>query len=205
MFHGLGDVFEDFSGWITGMTGSRTHDHLFDRKGVQFARGQKVYAGGLSDSAALRDYDPEAFLRNLIWNTRSEHQSFLFSPRDTQEIGDFLARDRNASVFVVTGAWALPLLRASLPVEEARIEAARLQRIETVFVNRLKERRSVAQSRIWTLANLLERPSDLLQQILDNMSGADARILKNQPEFKVLEGLPEFLQALRNAGMGPRM
>ncbi len=205
VFHGLGDVLQGFPQWISGMTGSRTHGHLFARDKVEYEDGADVYAGALSDSAALRDYDPESFLRNLVWNTRGEHQSFLFSPRDSQDIGDFLARDRNASVFVVTGAWALPLLRAGLPVAEARTEAARLQRLETRFVNRLKERRSLAQSRIWTLADLLERPSDLMQQVLDDMSGAEARTLKDRPGFQVLEGLPGFLQTLRNAGMNPHV
>lgn len=205
LFHGFGDVFEDFETWVARATGSRTHGYLFDSEKVRFVGGQKTFAGGLSDSAALRDYDPEAFLRNLVWNTRGEHQSFLFSPRDSQDIGEFVARDRNAQVFAVTGAWALPLFRVGLPVEEARVEAARLQRLETGFVNRLKERRSLALSRIWNLADLLERPGEPLQQILDDLSGVDARALADRPAFRTMEGLPGFLQALRNAGMNPHV
>ena len=72
VFHGFSDVFHDFPLWIRRHTGSRAHGHLFDQDAVQFYGGQSGYAGALSDSAALRDYDPEQFLRNLIWNTRGE-------------------------------------------------------------------------------------------------------------------------------------
>ena len=151
----------------------------------------------------MRDYDPEAFLRNLIWNTRGEHQSFLLSPRDNMRIGEMLARDRNAAIFLISGAWVIPLLHSGKPATQLRAEAARLQSTEAEFIGRLRERRSLARSHIWTLADLLERPSEPLQSILDGLSGAEHRVLSNLPAFRPLVGLSELLQSLRNAGMNP--
>jgi len=205
VFHGFSDVFHDFTRWVRINTGSRTHGHLFAPDRVQFFGGQAGYAGAMSDSAALRDYDPEQFLRNLIWNTRGEHQSFLFSPRDQQKVAQVIAADRNANVAVLTGAWALPLLRSGRPVDEVRRDAAKLQQREADLIAILNERRTRARARIWTLAEFLEQPLDPLQEIVDSLSGAESHLLAELPEFKPMKGLPTFLQSLRNAGMNPHM
>lgn len=205
VFHGFSDLFHDFARWVRINTGSRTHGHLFAPDRVHFFGGQPGYAGALSDSAALRDYDPEQFLRNLIWNTRGEHQSFLFSPRDEQAVAKVFAADRNANVSVLTGAWALPLLRSGRPVTELRSEAAILQQREADLIELLNERRTRARARVWTLAEFLEQPLDPLQEIVDGLSGAETHLLAELPEFKPMKGLPSFLQSLRNAGMNPHM
>ena len=203
VFHGFDDVFKSFAGWVESQTGSRTHGHLFAPDRAEFSGNETMWAGALPDSAALRDYDPEAFLRNLIWNTQGEHQSFLLSPRDNLKIGQMLARDRNATVFVISGAWIIPLLHSGRQASEVRAEAARLQAEESRFIERFKERRSFAKSHIWTLADVLERPSEPLQHILDDLTGTDNRMLSSLPRFSDLTGLKELCQSLRNAGMNP--
>lgn len=205
VFHGLTDVFHDFESWIAKTTGGRVHGHLFAPEGARFHGGQTGYAGALSDSAPLRDYDPQAFLRNLIWNTRGEHQSFMFSSRDDQGICEFLARDRNATISVVTGAWALPLLRSGRPIDEVRGAAATCQKVETEFLALLRERRARARVLIWSLLDFLERPADPLQEIIDTLSGTETHLLGDLPALKPNVGLPEFLQTLRNAGMNPHL
>ena len=205
VFHGFTDIFRDFEAWVESTTGGRVHGHLFRTDRVEFHGGQSGYAGAISDSAALRDYHPEAFLRNLIWNTRGEHQSFMFSPADSQGVTGFLARDRNATMAVVTGAWALPLLRSGKPIAEVRTEAARLQKIEAAFLKLLGERHVRARVLIWSLIEFLERPADPMQEMVDSLSGAETQLLSELPKTKPMRGLPEFLQALRNAGMNPHL
>ena len=203
VFQGFGDVLDGFPNWISRVTGSHVHGHLFARDKVEFVGDATGYAGAISDSALLRDYDPEAFLRNLIWNTRGHHQSFLYSPRDAAGPCEFLCRDRNAFVAAISGAWAVPLLRSGRSQNEVRAEAARLQQIEAAFLDRLRDRHTSAKVRIWTLAEFLERPLDALQEVVDELSGADTQVLEGIPAITGMEGLPDFLQALRNAGMNP--
>ena len=87
---GFAALFEDFPAWLARAVDARVHGHLFAPDRVQFASGEAVFKGGLSDSATLRDYDPRSFLTNLIWNTRGETQCFQFGPADVQDIACLL-------------------------------------------------------------------------------------------------------------------
>ncbi len=80
VFEGFSDLFENFESWLTKTTGTRVHGHLFAPERAEFSDGQTVLNGALSDSAALRDYNPRAFLANLIWNTRGETTVFPIWP-----------------------------------------------------------------------------------------------------------------------------
>ena len=203
VFHGFSDVFQNFDSWVERTVGSRVHGHLFDPERVQFHGRQSGYAGALSDNPTLRDYDPEAFLRNLIWNTRGEHQSFMMSPRDDQGVCAMLAKDRLATISVITGAWALPLMRSGKPINDVRTEAALCQKREGEFLKLLRERRARANTSIWSLLEFLEHPAGPLQEIVDNLSGTESTYLTELPKTKPVRGLLEFLQNLRNAGMNP--
>ncbi len=203
VFHGFSDVFQDFEAWVERTIGGRVHGHLFDKDRAQFHGRQTGYSGALTDNASLRDYDPEAFLRNLIWNTRGEHQSFMMSPRDDQGVCDLLAKDRLATILVITGAWALPLMRSGKPVAEVRADAALCQKIEAAFLSRLRERRARARILIWSLLEFIEQPTGPLQEIVDSLSGTESTYLTELPKTKPVDGLLEFLQELRNAGMNP--
>ena len=203
VFHGFGDIFDGFPEWVTNAVGSRTHGHLFAPDRVEFADGRTGHAGALSDAPALRDYNPQAFLKNLVWNTRGEHQAFLFGPADNDDICEFLAEDPNAYVAAISGAWALPLLRSGQAVAAIRAEAARLQKREARHLSRLSERRTRSRVRIWTLAEFLAQPAAPLQHIVDDFSVPGAQHLTEMPRLKPMDGLAAFLQELRNAGMSP--
>ena len=89
VFHGFNDLFLDFEGWLSRRFGTVVHGNIFDPRRARFAGDAPTYAGGLSSSATMRDYNPEHFLTSMIWNTRGERQSFMFGPRDSQKIGAF--------------------------------------------------------------------------------------------------------------------
>lgn len=205
VFHGFGDLFLGFQDWAGGVAGGQIHGHLFAPDGAEFADGGDVWAGALSSSAKLRDYNVEAFLKNLIWNARGARQSFLYSARDNQTIIPMMAMDRNARVYGVSGAWVLPLLHSGLSAADIRSRAAELQAHEAAMIDRLRERRSLARHRFWTLAEVLERPTEPLRQIAEDLNGADAVWSAETPGFVDLTGLPDMLQALRNAGMNPHL
>ena len=205
VFEGFGDLFRDFDSWLSKTIGGRVHGHLFAPDRVQFAGGETIYNGCLSDSAALRDYDPRLFLTSLIWNTRGERQCFQFGPRDRQPIGAFIARDPNAQVSVITGAWAVPLFRSKGDFSDLRREAARLQRIEAGHVEMLRRHDTRARVRIWNLAEFLENPMEPLQTIVDEISPNALRRLAEAPLLADLTGFGRFVQDLRNQGMQPTM
>ncbi len=172
---------------------------------MEFAGGETVFNGALTDSAALRDYNPRAFLTNLIWNTRGERQCFQFSPRDNQAINWFTATDPNAQISVISGAWSVPLFRSNANFADIRAEAARLQRIETEHLEILRSMYVKARVRVWTMADFIENPMEPLQTIIDEISPRATRRLSEAPRMADLTGFGRFLQNLKNQGMQPML
>ncbi|WP_415183478.1 beta-1,6-N-acetylglucosaminyltransferase [Phaeovulum sp.] len=205
MFQGFTDLFENFDGWLTKYTGAQVHGHLFGPTHAEFSNGETIATGGLSNVATLRDYNPRAFLTNLIWNNRGERQCFMFSPRDTQAINWFTATDPNAQISVISGAWALPLFRSNQDFSAIRRDAARLQQIEIDHLAILRTMYVKARVRIWTLAEFIENPMEHLQTILNEINPATARALAEVPRMVDLTGFGQFLQNLKNQGMQPRL
>ncbi len=205
VFQGFSDLFEEFETWLETATNTRVHGHLFAPNRAEFAQGETVTNGALSDSATLRDYNPKAFLSNLIWNTRGQRQCFQFGPRDTQDINWFLARDKNAQISVITGAWAIPLFRSNMNFADIRCEAARLQQIESKQLEVLSSVWTKARVRSWTLADFIEAPMEPLQTILDEIAPQTARHLTEAPLMVDLAGFGQFLQNLKNQGMHPQL
>ena len=205
VFEGFAELFENFEVWLGKVAGTRVHGHVFAPDRVHYAGGDAVYNGAMSDSPTLRDYNVKSFLCNLIWNTRGERQCFQFGPRDNQEIGEFLARDPNAQISVISGAWAIPLFKSNRNFGDIRREAARLQKLEAEHLNVLRALESKARVRIWTLAEFVENPMEPLQTIVDEISPRALRRLTEAPTLTDLTGFGQFLQNLRNQGMQPTL
>ncbi|PWE33587.1 glycosyl transferase [Maritimibacter sp. 55A14] len=203
VFQGFGDVFEDFQTWLQKRTGSRIHGHLFDKGRVRFAGDETIFNGALSDSAKLRDYSPRDFLTNLIWNTQGERQCFFFGPDDGQGIAAFLASDQNAHISVIAGAWAVPLFHSGMEFPRVRKIAARRQRIEAQFLDLLRQPHTRARVRVWSLADFVEDPGEILQSVMDEMMPVMQRRLTEVPKLVDMTGFGQFLQDLKNEGMRP--
>lgn len=200
---GFADLFEDFPAWLAKAVDGRAHGHLFAPDRVQFAGGEAVFKGGLSDSATLRDYDPRSFLTNLIWNTRGETQCFLFGPGDVQDVAEFIVGDPEAKVFIISGAFAVTLWRSGRPVAEVRAEAARLQKVEADLLALLDLPETKARVRRWTLAEFVENPAEPLQALVDELNPRAQHRTLDLPRLVPMAGFGAFLQELRNQGMQP--
>jgi hypothetical protein len=203
VFQGFSELYPDFQPWLARVAEARVHGHLFAPEKAEFAGDEAVFKGGLSSGAALRDYNPRSFLTSLIWNTRGERQCFQFGARDAQEITSFLAGDPNASVMIVSGAFAVPLWRSGRPFAEIRAEAARLQKIEADFIALLQAPEAKARSRVWTLADFVENPVEPLHQVVDDLNPRAPHRMTEVPLLTDLTGFADFVQELRNQGMQP--
>lgn len=205
VFQGFSELFENFEPWLAKATGARVHGHLFAPDRVEYAGGQTVINGALSDSAKSRDYNPNAFFTSLIWNTRGERQCFQFGPGDRQKINWKIATDFNAQISVISGAWSVPLFKSNRNFADIRKEAALLQKIETKHLNVLRAPHTKARVRIWTMAEFIEAPMEPLQSILDEIGHASLRRLSEVPKMVDLNGFGQFLQNLKNQGMHPHL
>ncbi len=205
VFEGFSELFGNFEVWLGKIAGTRAHGHLYAPNRVEFAGGETVFNGALSDSAAMRDYAPKSFLTNLIWNTRGERQCFQFGPGDKQDISWFMAGDPNAQISVISGAWIIPLFQSNQNFSDIRRDAARLQKIEADHLSVLRSPWTKARVRIWPLAEFVENPMEPLQSIIDEISPRSLRRLTEAPQLADLKGFGQFLQNLRNQGMQPTL
>jgi hypothetical protein len=203
MFQGFSELFENFEPWLAKATGARVHGHLYAPDKAHYADDQPAINGALSDSALLRDYNSKGFLANLIWNTRGERQCFQFGPADNQDVSWRIAKDPNAQVSVITGAWAVSLFNSNLDFAKIRSEAARLQKIESEHMDVLRSPHTKARVRIWTMAEFIEAPMEPLQGIMDEIGRTKLRRLAEAPKMVDLTGFGQFLQNLKNQGMHP--
>jgi hypothetical protein len=203
VFSGFAELFHDFQPWLSRALDARVHGHLFAFDRVEFADGESIFKGGLSDSATLRDYNPKSFLANLIWNTRGETQCFQFGPADEQDIAPVIASDPNATLFRVSGAFAVPLWQSGKTAAEVRAEAARLQSVESEFITELNGPETRARVRIWSLTEFIENPAEPLEQLVDLLNPRAAHRATDLPQLVPLQGFGSFLQDLRNQGMAP--
>ena len=201
VFQGFAELFQDFEGWLALQSGCKVHGHLFAPDRVEFEGRQKVFTGGLSDNAKLRDYNPRCFLTNLIWATRGHRQCFQYGPADTQANNWFMAKDPNAQISVISGAWAIDLLKSGLTPEDVRWKAAHFQSEETRFLEVLRSPWTKARVKIWTLAEFLESPVEPLQLVVDEMSSYGAKRLTDMPKMRDLTGFRDKVEALRNDGL----
>lgn len=193
VFYGYSELFEGFAEWYATATGACVHGHLFGPKAVEFAGGVKAFAGGLSAKATLRDRDPRSFLRNLIWNTRGQKQVFQFGPADNQANTWMMAKDPNAKISVVEGAWILPLLASGKRVQFLAPQAARLQHEEAKFLEVMRSPWRRADVRVYSLSDILEDPS----RAFEHTATGDVAL----PVVKDVTGLGRFVQELKNHGV----
>ncbi|MDJ0821377.1 MAG: beta-1,6-N-acetylglucosaminyltransferase [Paracoccaceae bacterium] len=203
IFQGFSELFQDFEGWLARATGAQVHGHLYAPERAEYAGGQPVINGALSDNANLRDINPRAFLTNLLWNTRGERQCFQYGPRDNPKINWYFARDPNAQISVISGAWAVPLFKSNANFADIRKEAARLQKLESKMLDELRSPDSKARIRIWTMAEFIEAPMEPLQVVIDEIGQKSSRRLAEAPRMEDLTGFGQFLQNLKNQGMHP--
>lgn len=198
VLYGFAEAWPGLSGWLSTRLDADVHGHLFDPDAVEFSGGRRIGPGALSDSVAIRDRDPQGFLTSLI-RLSDRPQMFHFSPRDNQALNWFMVTDPNARLFVITGAWAVPLLHSGMPFDDIRRVAAHLQRRELAWLSIVESVWVKAQVTTWTLAQAAAHPDQPLAALLGDGSGAG-----DPPALADLTGMRAFLNRLRDAGLRPR-
>ena len=203
VFSGFDDLFENFNEWLKEYFPDLVaHGRLFDAESAKFEANQPVYAGGLSSSSALRDYNPEGFLSNLVRARPDAHQALHVSPSDPADIWPLITRDRNATIFSVRGAFFRPLAEIGGP--QSRVIAARQQAREEIAISFASSPECRANSFSWDLSEVMADPVTAIRGVLAGM-GADVPAVIEMPKMKPVEKLDHFLTELANSGVTPRV
>ncbi len=203
LFSGFDHLFPDFDHWLGQVSGTRPHGHLYAPERVQFHGGAKIWHGALSDSAAIRDYNPRMFLTNLLWATRGERQCFSYGAEDTMdhEVNWFMATDANASIALIRGAWLLPMAQRGTVSDEAIAQVSRLQKREEDWLEILRSRWALARLHVWSVAEVLHAPDRVLLKAVEDFADPAALSAHGLPAPRLPDELESYLRALRNKGM----
>lgn len=201
--YGLSDLFTDLPAWLGAVTRRDVHGHLLAEQEVEFANGAAVGPGALPASPGLRDLDRQTFIASLI-RMSAGTPAFMLSPRDAQDLNWFFATDPNAALFVVTGAWIVPLLHSDMPFDDVRRMAARLQRAEIAFLDILDSVWVRARVRRWTLTDVVADPNHPLAELCQMLRPEAGGQPPGLPQLRDLSGVTPLLHRLRNAGLQPR-
>lgn len=203
VFTGFEHVFQGFDLWLGQISGARVHGHLYAPERVQFHRGAKVWHGALSDSAAIRDYNPRMFLTNLLWATRPERQVFSYGPGDamTRDLSYFMATDKNAAIVVLRGAWMLGLWRSAGSLPEKLARAGELHKQEAAWLEAVTSKWAAARVRNWGLAEVVRAPGPVLEAIATDLDGKAALAAHGVPHLRDFEGFGAFVIQMRDAGL----
>ncbi len=207
VLHGLDDLYPRLKPWLADHARAQVHGHLFARDRVQFANDAPGFDGALTDHAGLRDANPWAFLTNVLRAAGRDMPVFLTSASDTLAVFSDIAKDPNARVFAVTGAWTVPLSLILNPDSAGRVAvpetAARLQRAEAAMVKLLDAPGARATVQMQTLADHIADPAPMLDAILGGLGRAADLAPADPLAPRDLSRLPTYLRDLRNAGLLP--
>lgn len=192
---GATHLYEDLPNWIAQATGQVTLGRLFKSNTVGTALPTANLPGGLPATPAFRDYNPEQYLANLIWNMREEPPILLHDISDTPAISTMIATDPNAQLTVLKGAWALDLFRRDLQDESVlkkyalRLMVQEAKQLEAII------RGKNPNARIVSVVTGLTHPGQVLAEAFG------LQTILEVPNIRPIAGFTEFLERLDNLGI----
>ncbi len=195
VLQGFTHVYEHFPGWMRDQRGEASLGRLYKRNAVGRIDPEHVLPGGLPASVRFRDYNPEQYLVNLIWNMRAAPPILLHDIADSPRISTFLARDPNARLTLITGAWALDLFHRQIEDDRVlRRSALRLISQEQLQLVRLDKGENPNAVHV-TLADAMMLP----ERVLGTALGVSD--LGALPGLRNHDGFEDFVERLENFGL----
>lgn len=199
VFTGFTAVFPNFNDWQNTHSGVQPHGRLFAKSSVQFVNDALIGAGGVSNSAAIRDLAPESFLCNLVWSTREGGVKFHYEICDQPKIGKLLLADPHANLYFIRHGWMLELLNRNIKNNEyLRINATTMINRERNFILSLEQSKTMCTHNVWTLGEVLSNPQPALSATL---GGASLQTPLALPEMTDAARLSDFARDLKNIGV----
>jgi len=197
---GFDRVFAGLSPWLHQQTGIVLHEGLWSKNKSEFERAKRHLKGNMASSRKVRDNNAEGFLLNFVWNHSDDDPIFCFDPPLSPSLAKFISFDANARVFHISEAWLLDLLRnddRNIASLRQKVQALTLK--EQAYLAQLKAGRAKVQE--ISLAEVMRQPGAVLEELLYSLRPRLAGEYREIPDFLPKEGLDEFIEFLRDAGL----
>jgi hypothetical protein len=187
--------------WLASKGSVEVHGRLFGPGRVVFHSGLDVEKGGLPALPSVRDFEPVQFLRNLIWNKHDQSHCFLLDPKDNSAINEFVAKDKNARVHFLTGAWVVELFLSGRTAQQVKTAALQAQAAERRFLNQLQAKSGRARLEIRPISDFLGDPARFLRTDLMAIQNPISTSTFAMPEIRLVDDLARFVESLENLGV----
>ena len=202
VFTGFSAVFPEFDNWVDTKSACRPHGRLFARKHVDFANNADTGPGGISNNPKVRDFAPESFLCNLVWNSRETGLKFHYELDDSPTIDAFILADPNATRHHITQSWLMLLMAQNISnPDHLRNTANGLLARERAVLDALNDAGTNCSSNVWTLGEVLSEPLQTLQTILGAKEPGWFSGPMILPDIADATRLSEFARDLKNIGI----
>lgn len=199
---GFGQVFDGFQHWLGNTTGTTAHGRVFQADRVVFSPRWRTPPAGITANPMIRDANPEQFVTNMLWAERKAPQSLLFEIADSARMAAFFARDPNARIIAVQGAWMLDLFqRQHDDPAVLRTQAKRLAAAWSDFGRELIAAGPAGRFGTVSLADLTKADGDALSTLQQQISPQVALRPKATPPRRSLDGFGAFVDRLHLMGI----
>ena len=202
VFSGLSAIFPNFNEWLERQVDVAPHGRIFAADQINFSKTASVGPGGLSTNILIRDLAPDAFLCNLVWNTRKEKLAFHYEGIDENKISAFLQNDPHANIYHIRHSWVIELMERDITnVDYLLNEANRLVQHERAFNLTFSTPKTMANVHVWSIGEVLSSPTQILTKIVTDIGREPIVAPILLPEMPDTSKLVEFGQTLKNIGV----
>lgn len=202
VFSGVTTVFPNLDAWLETQVQLRPQGRIFAPDQAYFSNGASIGPGGLSSNAKIRNLAPDAFLCNLVWNTRHDTLGFHFEADDSSKVTPFLLGDPNANIYYIRHSWVIELMQRNITnVRFLQSEATRFAQKERDFMAALHSPKTTANVHVWNIGEVLSAPAIMLAKIIADLGDGQNSSLMLLPEMANTDGLQTFGQSLKNIGI----
>ncbi len=197
---GFDKIFPSVDSWLSCQIGQDVQGDLFAHGGVELANNAVRSAGNLTTHGKIRDYAPDNFLMNFIWNNRNSLIAFQFwSPKKTK-LFKFLTRDKNATIHYLQAAWLLDVMRENITnLSALKSRVSELVEMDRERLELLKA--GLANYKTYSLSDVIGKTAPILDGLISDLSPQTRSQPRELPEMMDWQGLEMFAKFLKNNGM----
>jgi len=197
---GFDRVFRNLPSWLQQKTGIVLFEHLFSKENSDYEKSAKLLKNNLGSTPQNRDYNPVEFLLNFVWNHSDDDPVFYFDPLQNPQLARFMVKDPNARIFHIRSAWLLDLFRENqrdIKKIQPRVHACALR--EQAQLKALAKGKAKVQ--IIPLEEFYAQPGAVTEDLLTALRPALAIHNRDVPDLRPHEGLKEYIEFLKDAGL----
>jgi hypothetical protein len=198
---GFGSVFHKTPEWMSSRFDLLSHGSLFAKQRPEFADGAELLSGNVSANKKIRNRNPSGFLSNVLRTSSDRKHCFLYDSNDQPRIRGVLAKDPNASIFAIEGAWLVQLMELNLSGNKLLVAGQRLSRLER-NLHRIYHEGDISNDlTIYSIMDFVTDPAKALGVFENDISAMAKNLGVKPPIMADLKRIPALIQRLKGQGM----